>query len=196
MCNIDIMSKILRYCSRILSNDIPKAVPTSGAILTIRTSQIDKTGSFASTDVTKGDFIRSMSGDLVTQREILRRIKRGRLSPDDPLQIDADNYIDLDPASLSINHSCDPNSAIRQSNELIAIRNISTGDEVTFDYSTTVTLTIEPYSWSMRCNCGSGNCRSIIGNVSTVPESLILKYFQMNALPRYIVEELGLSSDS
>lgn len=160
--------------------------------LTIEASKIDKLGSFAAEDIARGAFIRHLSGDEVSQREILRRIKKGRLSPDDPLQIATDRFIDLDPASLSINHSCDPNAGVRASNELIALRHIKTGEELTFDYSTTVTSTIEPFDWAMDCACGSPLCRKTIGNVSTLPKSSIQKFIQANALPHYILVELGL----
>lgn len=137
-----------------------------------------------------------MSGDIVTKREVLRRIRRGKISPDDPLQIEADLYIDLDDASLAFNHSCDPNAGVRGRNALIAIRDIDTGEEVTFDYAATVTPKIAPFEWQMDCNCQSDRCRALIGNVLTVPQDVLAKYLRLNALQSYIIEELSLNANN
>lgn len=170
----------------------PSIVPEGGRQrMVVENSKIHHLGAFASEGVRKGDKIRIMSGDIIDFAEVMRRIKRGKITPDDPLQIDTDLFIDLDPSSLAINHSCNPNAGIKGRDELIAIRDILVGEEVTFDYSATVSCSVEPSAWTMKCNCSSENCRSIIGNVLSIPKPLLMGYLQMGALQNYIIEELS-----
>ncbi|MEK6638833.1 MAG: SET domain-containing protein [Pseudomonadota bacterium] len=54
-----------------------------------------------------------------------------------------------------INHSCRPNAAFGRNRRLHTLREISAGEEITLDYSTTEA---DP-QWSMACSCHSDNCR-------------------------------------
>ncbi len=176
------------------ASEIRTVLPKNAQSLSVGKSYIDRRGSFATSDIPEGHFIRHMSGEMLNFAEINRRILRGQLSPDDPLQIDTDLYIDLDAQSLAINHSCSPNAGIRGQNELVAIRDIRAGEEVTFDYSTTVSSDVAAEDWSMACLCQSENCRQTIGNVLTVPEEMLERYMRLNFLPQYIQAELSKSS--
>jgi SET domain-containing protein len=57
-----------------------------------------------------------------------------------------------------MNHSCNPNCVIANKTQVIALREIGAGEELTFDYSTTEE---DPY-WEMPCNCGYKFCRKLI----------------------------------
>ena len=153
-------------------------------------SKIHGEGTFAESLILKGSLIRVFGGDVVNFKEILRRIKAGKIVPDDPLQIGDDLYVDLDEPSMAFNHSCDPNAGIRYQNELVAIRDISPGEEITYDYSATVSKTVSEKGWSMLCQCGAVNCRSRIGNVLTIPRKQLEDYISADALQSYIVEEI------
>jgi len=59
--------------------------------------------------------------------------------------------------SLFMNHSCDPNTWFDGDNILKARRDIAEGDEITYDYETSETIFFRHLS--MRCRCGSKNCR-------------------------------------
>lgn len=66
-----------------------------------------------------------------------------------------------------VNHSCDPNAGLRFTEDgviLVAIRDIAYGDEITWDYSTTLAQS----NWHMICQCRSQGCRRVIGNFDTV----------------------------
>ncbi|MES2066766.1 MAG: SET domain-containing protein [Pseudomonadota bacterium] len=66
-----------------------------------------------------------------------------------------------------INHSCAPNAGLRfggNSVVLVAIRNIAPGEEIAWDYSTTLAES----NWHMICQCRSPECRRVIGNFSTL----------------------------
>nr|WP_254435907.1 SET domain-containing protein-lysine N-methyltransferase [Ruegeria arenilitoris] len=189
-------NRILRtFGRRQGANETRTFPPEDAPTLSVGKSDIDRQGSFATSDIPEGQLIRRMSGEVLSFEEVLSRILSGQLSPDDPLQIDADLYIDLDAQSLAINHSCSPNAGIRGQNELVAIRDIRAGEEVTFDYSTTVSSDVAAEDWSMDCQCHSANCRQTIGNVLTVPEEMLERYTRLNVLPQYIQAELSKSPD-
>lgn len=60
-----------------------------------------------------------------------------------------------------INHSCSPNSAVLVTLpriRLVALRKITPGQEITFDYA--ATMSHDP--WQMLCNCGAKNCRGVV----------------------------------
>ena len=66
-----------------------------------------------------------------------------------------------------VNHSCDPNAGLRFTGDgvfLVAVRDIAPGEEVTWDYSTT----LRGSNWHMICQCRSAQCRRVIGNFETL----------------------------
>lgn len=66
-----------------------------------------------------------------------------------------------------VNHSCDPNAGLRFTEHgviLVAIRDIACGDEISWDYSTTLAQS----NWHMICQCRSEACRRVIGNFDTL----------------------------
>ena len=72
-----------------------------------------------------------------------------------------------------INHSCDPNTYIIGKRTIIALKDVSAGQEVTMDYS----FTEADKGWSIeKCTCGSNNCRKKIGPIT----SLNLDTFKKN----------------
>lgn len=158
--------------------------------LIIKKSMLGGLGSFAPNNIKKGSRIKTLSGEKVSLEEIRKRISERRESVDDPLQIDERLYLDLDEDSRLINHSCNPNAGIRGVSELFAIRDIKSGEEITFDYSTTVGKTIT--GWFMGCNCGYDKCRKQIGNVLTIPREVLSKYKKLGALPDFIKNQLSI----
>lgn len=143
--------------------------------LVIKNSKIGGKGTFAVEALKKGQLIRKLTGEVVSREEINRRIARGQERNDDPLDIGDNLFLDLDKKSLLINHSCNPNAAIINTSDLVAIKDIKCGEEITFDYSMTAGKYDE---WNMDCNCGAKNCRRRIGNILTVPKNLLKKYYQ------------------
>ncbi len=55
------------------------------------------------------------------------------------------------------NHSCDPNTAYHGLN-VVALRDIPQGEELTLDYTTLLDESSEPFD----CQCGASNCRGTI----------------------------------
>lgn len=141
-------------------------------------------GVFALRSFQKGELVHIFSGDRLTSKKIDLRIHAGLETCDDPLQISRTIYIDLDELSRSINHSCNPNCGIRQELKLYAIRDIAVGDEISFDYSTTV----PQYKswWKMRCHCKSPNCRKVISSFNKIPKKHLDYYRKLKILPLWV----------
>jgi SET domain len=80
-------------------------------------------------------------------------------------------HITLNPEFLQyINHSCDPNVFFdTTSMQLIALKNIFSGDEFVFFYPSTEWKMIQPF----QCYCNAANClKNIGGAFSLSPESI------------------------
>lgn len=149
----------------------------------VKESELGGKGCFATENINKGEKITELVGETVQRNEINKRITEGIEVIDDPLQIAEDLFVDLDKPSRFFNHNCDPNAGIKGKNELFALKNISKGEEIAFDYSTTVGKDIK---WFMSCKCDSKNCRKKIGNVLTIPKNDLEEYKKKGVLPNFI----------
>ncbi len=77
------------------------------------------------------------------------------------MQVGEDLWLWSDGSSLDdyINHSCEPNAGFPTGKpELFALRDIVTGEEIAWDYSTSL---VEE-GWSLECRCGSERCRGTV----------------------------------
>jgi len=80
-----------------------------------------------------------------------------------------------------VNHSCSPNTGIRDVQGrivLIALKTIAPGAEITFDYSTTQANGL----WEMECQCKSKKCRGRIADFKELPKDLQTFYEKNNAV--------------
>lgn len=90
------------------------------------------------------------------------------------LQVSAHRHFELDPVVLeSINHGCDPNVHFDVDRfELIALRDIAAGDELTFFYPAS--------EWSMEspfvCGCGAARCLGEIRGARFIAAELLANY--------------------
>ena len=71
-----------------------------------------------------------------------------------------------------VNHSCDPNCGIKDLFKIVAMRDITEGEEITWDYE----MTERSKWWKLKCRCGSPICRKVIGNYDNMPKKIRLKY--------------------
>lgn len=99
------------------------------------------------------------------------------------VQTDFDKYLLCEPPFLYSNHSCNPNCAVNANLEMFAIKNINAGQELLWDYSTSM---LERH-WTMQCSCGEKNCRGIITDFDLLPKILQEKYLQLNIVLPFIV---------
>jgi uncharacterized protein len=124
-------------------------------------------GLFTKVNFKKGDLIFTWEGVL----------KKGRYPyyvGDRWLQIEKYQWIapHINNPGWYINHSCNPNSGIKNSVEIVAMKNISKNEEVTFDYSTSESEN----GWYLICGCANKNCRRIIRSYRFLSTELKLKY--------------------
>lgn len=136
----------------------------------------------------RGEFIIEFRGNRYSKEEYKKK-----LNPKNNhyLQIGDDLYLGpTRTADNYINHSCSPNSGIRIADGkalLYAIRPIKRGEEITFDYSTSMD---EDY-WEMDCRCGSRNCRKRIRDFKYLPDGLKRKYIRIGIVPEFILKNLN-----
>jgi uncharacterized protein len=146
-------------------------------------------GCFANEPIKKGESICFLEGEETTWEESEKRYIEGKVRLDDPFQISETKYMELYEPYIYFNHSCNPNSGVRGKNELIAIKKIRPGEEITFDYSTVVwddRWAKNHGAWTMKCDCGEKNCREVIGDFLTIPKSRRRKYIKLGVIPDFI----------
>lgn len=164
------------------------------ALLEIKKSPISKKGSFATQNIRKGTRICMMRGERLTLEKMIARVAKGEEAGSDPLGIGDEIYLDLEERARLINHSCNPNAYIRKKNELVAMRNIMKGEEITYDYSTTMNDNKKKINaagmrlWTCKCHCGSRNCRGIIHQFRTLPRRRQLFYLRNKYAPDFILK--------
>jgi hypothetical protein len=90
------------------------------------------------------------------------------------VQVDTDKHITLQPEYLQyINHSCDPNVFFDTTTmQLIALREISAQQEMTFFYPSTEWEMVQPFS----CYCGSSLCLGQIRGAAYLTKNVAKQY--------------------
>lgn len=159
--------------------------------LEVKKSSINNKGVFAKSFIKKGERICFLKGKEKTIKE-LKKIKISKKELGNLLQISQTKYLKVNKPHLFFNHSCSPNVYVKGKNELSAIRDIKKGEEITFDYSTTVW---EDWGkghkpWRMKCNCKSEKCRKIIKEFHLLPKRIKFKYIKNKFLPNFILNNL------
>ncbi|MET0636358.1 MAG: SET domain-containing protein-lysine N-methyltransferase [Chitinophagaceae bacterium] len=90
------------------------------------------------------------------------------------VQVGIDKHIMLQPEHLQyINHSCDPNVFFDTSSmEVVAVKRIEEGDEMTFFYPSTEWDMAQPFT----CICGTANCLGEIKGAAHIEPAIIKRY--------------------
>lgn len=117
-------------------------------------------GVFAERSFKPGERIMRLSGRALTFNEA----QADHFTSFNMLQVAPRLYLDLDSPSVFINHSCEPNAGIVDDLFLTAICAIAPGDEIRYDYSTTMSD-----NSTMDCACGSDGCRQQVNDFDTLP---------------------------
>ena len=139
-------------------------------------------GIFTNTDLSKNDIILKITGPALNFEQTLD------LGHDECycLQVGIDKYIIPDYPFYLSNHSCDPNCGINENMELFALKPISSGEELRWDYSTSM---LERH-WVMECKCCADSCRHKIKDFDLLPVELQDKYLNLGIVMPFIVESL------
>jgi len=142
-------------------------------------------GVFATQGIKSSEKIVELRGNYFTIGQIIKK-KSIELSAVF-FQIGKELYLkSTDGIGAYLNHSCNPNAWIKISGRrvwLVALRRIKQGEEVTFDYSTTM----NEDDWEMDCKCGSRNCRKRIRDFKYLPKMAQRKYMRLGIIPKYIL---------
>lgn len=98
------------------------------------------------------------------------------------IQVDIDQFILPNNESRFINHSCNPNLGFSDNGVFVAMRDIKSGEELTFDYCTCDTSD----DWVIDCLCGEVNCRQKITGVDLFNPSYNLQERYKGYISPYI----------
>jgi uncharacterized protein len=122
----------------------------------IGTSRIDRQGLFAAQDIKKDTRILPYVGEKISKAESTRRLAQGNA-----YIFTFNEWYDIDGKALKntaryINHSCDPNCEVEITTRtiwVVALRDITAGEELTYNYGYEVKDYMEH-----PCKCGAKNC--------------------------------------
>ncbi len=141
-------------------------------------------GVFAKRTIAPWETILAFDGPIIDFAETKRRGPRECMA----FQIGPNTYIDTQPPAVFVNHSCDPNAGIRNDKNLVALRLIRAGEEIRFDYSTTM----EERSFTMQCRCGAAGCRKLVTDFTTLPREVRSRYFAQGIVMSFIMDQSTL----
>ena len=96
--------------------------------------------------------------DTATLDSLPERLRNSDVQIADGFHLAALDEAEYEPVMLFINHSCEPNVGFAGNIVLVAMRGISTGEELTTDYAL-----FDDYDGAMECQCGTSSCRGTIG---------------------------------
>lgn len=151
-------------------------------LFTVRDNHLGK-GVYAVGGFRRGATIVRFAGKRVAAAKL-----PGRLSGEDDrfVQVERGHYMGPS-GSIDdlINHSCAPNAGLRflaSGVFLVALRDIAPGEEIAWDYSTTLA---DP-AWQMPCRCGAASCRGTIGAFATLPADRQQWYRARNLIAPYL----------
>ncbi len=112
---------------------------TTPAVTVVHTNH-NGSAVFAARSFETGEFIEYFAGYVITERTRYSLFLSGQ-------------HIEPTGSLKYLNHSCDPNTQF-ESRNLVALRPIETGEELTINYKTIETELSNPF----QCNCGAANC--------------------------------------
>lgn len=140
---------------------------------------------FTEGPIMKGEFIIEFKGHIYTKDQY-----QSIMDPENNHFLQVGENLYMGPSGSIddyVNHSCNPNCGFLYSNStrLYALRDIEAGEELTFDYSTTM----DEEFWEMECCCGEFLCRNRIQDFKHLSEHLKRKYYKMKILPEFIVRK-------
>lgn len=135
-------------------------------------------GVFAGASIPDGAEILRFSGPLIDLPAALALGDRQC----DPLQIGPGRYMAIGAPGVLVNHSCEPNAGIVEDHILVAMRDIGVGEEVCYDYSTT----IDGDPWTLACQCGDESCRGTIGEFRDLPDERRDRYLRLGVVQTFI----------
>lgn len=123
-------------------------------------SAIEGRGLVAVAPVAARELVAIKGGHIVTTavlRSLPERLQNSEIQIADGFHLVALEEAEYEPVMLFVNHSCEPNVGFAGNIVLVAMRDISPGEELTTDYAL-----FDDYDGSMKCQCGAPSCRETI----------------------------------
>jgi SET domain-containing protein len=144
----------------------------------LKTHEFGK-GLFAKEKIFSGEVIAEFDGEIYTD-DISDNDKWNQDLNDHCIQFSENAWRYSKGIAVFSNHSCNPNCGIKNLFQIVAMRDINSGEEITWDYEMTEDNETENeksfYFWAMDCKCGSENCRGKIGSYKNMPEETRKRY--------------------
>ena len=141
-------------------------------------------GVFAVAPVPKGKLLLKIEGERLNFEEQFQADSEATV-----VQIGEDLYINPKAPGLYLNHSCDPNCYINSELWLVAARHIKAGEQLLFDYSTSML----ERDWQMKgCQCGSSLCRGTISDFDELPVEVQDWYLRQGLVMDHVVKHPAL----
>jgi hypothetical protein len=131
-------------------------------------SPIEGRGLTAIASVTVGEVVAIKGGHIVTTaalQSLPERLQNSEIQIADGFHLAALQEDEYEPVMLFINHSCEPNVGFAGNIVLVAMRDISPGEELTTDYASSTTTTAP---WSAAAERGRAAARSAAGTGSAL----------------------------
>jgi hypothetical protein len=163
-----------------LQNGKEKMCSSIEALTEVKDSKFGK-GLFAKKPIPANTILCIIFGDELNFNETIQLKEESHA-----FQIDFDRYLLCKPPFLYTNHSCDPNCGINSRLELFSLKNIREGEELFWDYSTSM---LERH-WTMQCSCGAKDCRKLVTDFDLLPEKTQSRYLHLNIVLPFIVNFL------
>ena len=152
--------------------------PHSG--LRVRNAGPKGRGVFALRPFPKGSSVLAFGGPLIPEDEI--EDFTYTIQVDHGLYLGSSGGIDD-----RVNHCCEPSCMLRNQPpgiELVALRDIAVGEEITFDYASCISCGPTLRS----CFCGAATCRGSVGTFWELDAATQARLRRLGAVPRYVLE--------
>ncbi len=142
------------------------------AQLTVQRSSIHGYGVFIKQPIKKGEFIAELQGSRVIYKSTVYG-QSNRYN--DWIGIGKDTWIDPIDEFQYLNHSCNPNTGLKglRKLRLYALRDLTPGEEITIDYSTTEE---DPDYCFENLEDEGPNVRRFVGPIQTLPKEVFESY--------------------
>jgi uncharacterized protein len=144
-------------------------------------------GLVAAAPVAAGELVAIKGGHVVTTavlRSLPGRLQNSEVQIARGFHLAAVQDAEYEPVMLFINHSCEPNVGFAGNIVLVAMRDISPGQELTTDYAL-----FDDHDGTMGCQCRTPSCRGTISGRDWQRPDLQRKYGAY--FSSYLLRRLG-----
>ena len=158
--------------------------PTDHSGVTVRPNGKLGLAVFATEDISAGSRIAVFTGETYRSKTALAlpEIMRNHA-----IQIGPEEFVfGYQGLAHCLCHSCDPNCGIRKLTEIFAVRDIASGEQLSWDYRCS-----ENSNWVMTdCLCGSERCSGVVANFESLPAEIKSEYLAKSMVSEWIIAEL------